>query len=98
MRAENKNYLFFNYVSNLRKIADSAPIFVFKLPDSSLGNVLTTTVILSAEQQHRSIVESNKAVVRNFPEKVKILKKLKTHKEKSGSAVQPVGESVSALP
>jgi hypothetical protein len=63
---------FLNYVSNLQKFADSAPFFVFQLPDSSL--FAATSQIVSAEQQHRSIFKSDKAVVRNFPEKVKILK------------------------
>ena len=54
-RLKNKNYYFFNYVSNLRKFADSDPFFFFQIPDSSLGNPISTSPILSAEQQHRSI-------------------------------------------
>jgi hypothetical protein len=37
-----------------------------------LGTV--TSVIPSAQQHHRSIVQADKAVLRNFPEKVEILK------------------------
>jgi hypothetical protein len=66
-RLKNKNYYFFNYVSNLRKFADSDPFFFFQLPDSSLGNPISTSPILSAEQQHRSIVQADKAVALNFP-------------------------------
>ena len=71
-RLKNKNYYFLNYVSNLQKFADSAPFFIFQFPDSSL--VAVTSVIVSAEQKHRSIVQSNKAVLRNYSEKVKIFK------------------------
>jgi hypothetical protein len=37
-------------------------------------SITSISRILSAEQQHRSIVQSNKAVARNIPEKVKIFK------------------------
>ena len=71
-RTCGQELFFLNYVSNLQKFADSAPFFVFQLPDSSL--FAATSQIVSAEQQHRFIFKSDKAVVRNFPEKVKILK------------------------
>jgi hypothetical protein len=61
--------------SNLRKFADSAPFFFFQLPDSSLKTV--TYRIVSAEQQDRSIFQSNKAVIRNFPQKYKLSKIIK---------------------
>jgi hypothetical protein len=64
-----------SYVSNLRKFVDSAPFFFFKFPNSSL--LAVTSPIESAEQQHRFIFQSNKAVARNFPEKVKIYKIIK---------------------
>jgi hypothetical protein len=56
---KNKNNIFLNYVSNLQKFSDSVPSIFFKFPDSGL---VGRTFILSAEQQHCSIFESNKAV------------------------------------
>ena len=70
---KNKNYFFLIYVSNLRKFADSVPLILFEFPNSSLDNTSISTID-SAEQQHCSIFQSNKAVARNFPEKVKIFK------------------------
>jgi hypothetical protein len=88
---------FWNYVSNLQKLANSASFFFFKFPDSSLW-IVTVWPNISAEQHHRSFFQSNEAVAVNSPEKVKIFKNLKkTHKGWSGSGVQPVAESVSAF-
>jgi hypothetical protein len=72
-RLKYKNYHFLNKFSNLQKFADSAPLIVFEFPNSSLGSS-STSVISSAEEQHRSIVQADKAVLRNSPENVKIFK------------------------
>jgi hypothetical protein len=51
-----------------------------QLPNSSLGR----WNCVSAEQQHRSIVQADKAVAVDFPEKVKIRKKIKNSQRMVG--------------